>query len=80
MKQNERLQPPGINPQLAGELSRHAIHLNRLQSAVDGLSGGPGGSGGSGVPVYVQTTAPAGSGYVWFQTDGAGAVLDILIG
>ena len=40
------------------------------------------GGGGTmlGVPVYMQQTTPAGSGWLWFKTDVSGNVIDILNG
>jgi hypothetical protein len=33
-----------------------------------------------GVPTYLQQTTPPGSGWVWFQTNGSGDVVDIITG
>lgn len=41
---------------------------------------GPTGPATSGVPVYLQQTQPAGSGWVWFVQDGSGNVIDIWSG
>lgn len=62
---------------LSTQISALAQRIGQEIKAVRAEMAGIGGGGGAGVPVYVQQTQPAPPA-IWYQTDAAGAVIDIL--